>query len=139
MVQHQMDPAVSWVADTLDYESVPVLQRSASAGGGPREEALRSRFWCAMEPEMHALFVYFCIDASSPSTSPFATPSQLHRRARALLKLLTTVVAAVAIGATAAAMHATIDGVVGWRNAILRSFFRRGSLLQVGHPSSSVL
>jgi hypothetical protein len=52
------------------------------------------------------------------------------RVARALVKLLATVLAAVAIGATAAAMHAAINSLVGWRNTILQRFYSR-SLLQV--------
>ena len=47
------------------------------------------------------------------------------------MKLLTTVLAAVAIGATAAAMHAAIGALVGWRNTTLQRFYAR-SLLQVG-------
>ena len=48
-----------------------------------------------------------------------------------MLKLLSTVLAAVAIGATAAVTHVAVDALVAWRNTALRAFFARG-LLQVG-------
>lgn len=47
------------------------------------------------------------------------------------MKVLSTVVMAVAIGATAASLHVAVDVLVGQRNAALAFFYRR-SLLQVG-------
>jgi hypothetical protein len=52
------------------------------------------------------------------------------RFARILLKIFSTLAAAMAIGATAAALQAAIEALVGWRNATLQFFFAR-SLLQV--------
>lgn len=49
----------------------------------------------------------------------------------ALLKLLSTCLAGVLIGATAAAMHGLINPLITWRNAAVQFFFQR-SLAQVG-------
>lgn len=55
----------------------------------------------------------------------------MRRSLIALLKLLSTCVAGVLIGATAAAMHGLVNPLVSWRNAALQLFFQR-SLAQVG-------
>ncbi|KAL4442514.1 hypothetical protein ABPG77_005098 [Micractinium sp. CCAP 211/92] len=92
-----METAVSWVAETLDYEA---LQPAAAA----RAAALR----------------------------PLPGESSLALRlghCRTLVKLVSTVLAAAATGATAAAMQAAIDWLVGWRNAALQRFYN-ASLLQ---------
>lgn len=54
----------------------------------------------------------------------------LCSQCRALVRLAGTVLAAAAAGATAAAMQAAIDWLVGWRNTTLQRFFG-ASLLQV--------
>ncbi len=51
------------------------------------------------------------------------------RYARQFFKAFTTILAAVAIGVTAAALQGAIEVLVGWRNAALQLFFGR-SLLQ---------
>ncbi|KAL4447790.1 hypothetical protein ABPG75_005009 [Micractinium tetrahymenae] len=93
----RMDPAVSWVADTLDYEPLypAAAARAAALRPPPHESGLTRRLG-------------YC---------------------RTLVKLASTVLAAAAAGATAAAMQASIDWLVGWRNAMLQRFFA-ASLLQ---------
>lgn len=60
-----------------------------------------------------------------------SSPACLPRsHCRTLVKLASTVLAAAATGATAAALQAAIDWLVGWRNATLQRFYT-ASLLQV--------
>ena len=60
-------------------------------------------------------------------SAPIHTPC---RYVKVLIKILSVLLAAVAIGATAAAMHEAIQSLVAWRNRTLQLFYTR-SLLQV--------
>ena len=55
------------------------------------------------------------------------------RYARILIKIVSTMLAAMAIGATATALQAAIEALVGWRNAALRFFFVRSTLQVRGY------
>lgn len=110
----------------------PLRSTSLSRADQRRLEAAQGRLWCGGGCRTCRVWGDACgwqhercLASRMPCTGPRC------RYAFALLKLLSTCAAAVLIGATAAAMHAAINGLIGWRNAALQFFFRR-SLVQVG-------
>lgn len=56
----------------------------------------------------------------------------MRRWLMALVKLLSTCMAGVLIGATAAAMHGMINPLIEWRNMAVQSFFQRGLVQMSG-------
>lgn len=99
MAPRIVDPAVSWVADTLDYEPLAAMQAAVRQDG---------------------------------DTMLANDTMQRFRYARILIKIVSTMLAAMAIGATATALQAAIEALVGWRNAALRFFFVRSTLQAYG-------